>query len=69
MMGERQAPGDRMAYRVKEAADMIAISRSRFYELVADGRIRTLKEGARTLVLRRELERYLDSLQADQHGA
>ncbi len=55
--------GERMAYRVREAADVLAISRSRFYELVAEGRIRTLKEGARTLVRRRELERYLDDLE------
>lgn len=52
----------RMAYRVTEAAQVLAISRSRFYELVAEGRIRTLKEGARTLVRRSELERYLDDL-------
>jgi len=46
---------ERMAYRVREAADILAISRSRFYELVAEGRIRILKDGARTLVRRRDL--------------
>lgn len=51
-----------MAYRVSEAAQVLAISRSRFYELVAEGRIRILKEGSRTLVRRSELERYLDDL-------
>lgn len=61
----RGAP-ERMAYRVREAAEVLAISRSRFYELVAEGRIRTLKEGARTLVRRSELERYLDEL--DRRG-
>ncbi len=54
-----------MAYRVREAAEALAISRSRFYELVADGKIRVLKEGSRTLVRRSELERYLDALEAD----
>lgn len=54
---------ERMAYRVREAADILAISRSRFYELVAAERIRILKDGARTLVRRRELERYLDELE------
>lgn len=53
---------ERMAYRISEAAEVLALSRSRFYELVAEGRIRTLKEGARTLVRRSELERYLDEL-------
>jgi excisionase family DNA binding protein len=55
-------PLQRMAYRVSEAAQVLAISRSRFYELVAEGRIRILKEGSRTLVRRSELERYLDDL-------
>lgn len=61
---------DRMAYRVKEAAQVLAISRSRFYELVAAGQIRVLKDGARTLVRRQELEAYLDRLEtarADDH--
>jgi excisionase family DNA binding protein len=62
-MNDRATP-ERMAYRVSEAAEVLAISRSRFYELVAEGRIRTLKEGARTLVRRTELERYLDGLEA-----
>lgn len=56
------AQPERLAYRVKEAADTLAISRSRFYELVAAGEIRVLKEGARTLVRRSELEAYLDRL-------
>lgn len=54
-----------MAYRVCEAADTLVIGRSRFYELVADGKIRVLKEGSRRLVRRSELERYLDALEAD----
>lgn len=54
---------ERLAYRVSEAAEVLAISRSRFYELVSEGRIRILKEGARTLVRRAELERYLDALE------
>ena len=60
---DRPAQPERLAYRVKEAADTLAISRSRFYELVAAGEIRVLKEGARTLVRRSELEAYLDRLE------
>ncbi|GEM_PF-1131410 len=55
---------ERLAYRVKEAAEVLAISRSRFYELVAAGEIRALKDGARTLIRRSELEDYLDRLEA-----
>ncbi|MBU4434174.1 MAG: helix-turn-helix domain-containing protein [Alphaproteobacteria bacterium] len=59
---------ERLAYRVREAADVLAISRSRFYELVAQGQIRILKAGARTLVRRQELERYLDELETPSCG-
>jgi excisionase family DNA binding protein len=59
---ERPQPS-RLAYRVSEAAEVLAISRSRFYELIAEGKIRVLKEGSRTLVRRVELERYLDALE------
>lgn len=55
---------ERMAYRVKEAAEVLAISRSRFYELVSAGEIRILKQGARTLVRHSELQAYLDRLEA-----
>jgi len=54
---------DRLAFRVKEAAESLAISRSRFYELVAAGEIKILKDGTRTLVRRTELEAHLDRLE------
>lgn len=41
--GPYSAP-ERMAYRVSEAADVIAISRSRFYELVAEVKFAFLKK-------------------------
>uniref|UniRef100_B0T6I6 DNA binding domain protein, excisionase family n=1 Tax=Caulobacter sp. (strain K31) TaxID=366602 RepID=B0T6I6_CAUSK len=62
---------DRLAYRVREAAQVLAISRSRFYQLVAEGEIRVLKAGARTLVRHSELVAYLDRLEenaAAEHG-
>ena len=58
-------PAERLAYRVKEAAQALAISRSRFYELVAAGEIRVLKDGARTLVRRSELEAFLERLETN----
>jgi excisionase family DNA binding protein len=60
---------DRLAYRVREAAQLLAISRSRFYELVAEGKIQVLKEGARTLVRRSELLNYLDRLEQASHAS
>jgi excisionase family DNA binding protein len=60
---DRHQTTERLAYRVKEAAESLAISRSRFYELVAAGEIRGLKDGSRTLVRRSELVAYLDRLE------
>lgn len=54
---------DRLAYRVRDAAQLLSISRSRLYELIAEGKIRVLKDGARTLVRRSELVNYLDRLE------
>ena len=69
MRSERLYPSEKSAgpaplvYRVKVAAATLAMSRSRFYELVAAGEIRVLKDGARTLVRVTELEAYLDRLE------
>jgi excisionase family DNA binding protein len=52
-------PIEKLAYRVVEAAHALAISRSRLYELIGAGDIRILKDGARTLIRRSELEAYL----------
>ncbi|MBI1685390.1 helix-turn-helix domain-containing protein [Caulobacter hibisci] len=60
---DRSAGPERLAYRIKEAAEVLAISRSRLYELVAAGEIRVLKDGSRTLVRRSELQAYLDRLE------
>ena len=48
---------------VSISTDRLAISRSRLYELIAEGKIRVLKDGARTLVRRSELVNYLDRLE------
>ena len=37
---------DRILYRPTEAADLIAISRARCYELIADGTIPSIKIGS-----------------------
>lgn len=60
---DKSADLERLAYRVQEAADVLAISRSHFYELVSAGQIKILKDGTRTLVRKTELEAYLDRLE------
>mgnify|MGYP001165406822 CR=1 FL=1 len=63
----RTQPVDKLAYSVREAAQAVAISRSRLYELIGAGEIKILKDGARTLIRKTELEAYLHRLElADQ---
>lgn len=54
---------EKLAYRVREAAHALAISRSRLYELIGAGEIKILKDGGRTLIKRTELEAYLHRLE------
>jgi excisionase family DNA binding protein len=42
--------GVAMAYGVKEAAQVVGLSRSRLYELIAEGRVDARKVGGRTLI-------------------
>lgn len=49
-------------FNVREASAYVRVSRSRFYELLKEGKIRARKLGARTLIERQELDRFLDGL-------
>ena len=47
---------------VREASDYLNVSRSRLYQLLKEQKIRARKLGARTLLEREELDRFLDGL-------
>ena len=49
-----------MAYRPKDAATMIGVSKSTIYQMIADGKIQSRKIGAATVILHDELARILD---------
>ena len=51
-----------LAYRPKEAAALIGISRATLYTLIASGSIKARKFGGGTLISRSDLEAYLDGL-------
>lgn len=51
-----------LAYSPRDAAHVAGISRAFLYEEIAAGKLACRKLGRRTLILRDELERYLDSL-------
>lgn len=51
-----------MLYRVEEAAEAMRLSRSRLYELIRSGQLRTVKCGRRRLIPVAALAEYVDSL-------
>ncbi len=53
---------EKLAYTVDAAADAIGVSRGMIYNLFKSGDITPRKAGRRTLVMRDELARYLDTL-------
>jgi excisionase family DNA binding protein len=55
-------PDWKLAYRIPEACAAIGFKRSKLYELIKAGRLAVRKEGSCTVILRAELERYLNSL-------
>ena len=59
-----------IAFRIPEAVKLTGLSRSKLYELLAQGEIRARKSGGITLIERAELERYVAGLPyADIAGA
>ena len=52
----------RLAYSPSEGAQVLGISRSKIYELIAAGDLKVIKLGSRTLVPHSELLRFLASL-------
>jgi excisionase family DNA binding protein len=52
---------ERRALSIKEAAEACGLSRATLYRALADGRLKTLKVGARRLVRPEAIEELLDS--------
>jgi excisionase family DNA binding protein len=52
----------RLAYSPSEGAQVLGISRSKIYELIAAHDLKVIKLGSRTLVLHSELVRFVRSL-------
>jgi len=62
--GDSHFPLTRLAYSPSESAQVLGISRSKVYELIAARDLKVIKLGSRTLVLRSELVRFVGSLGA-----
>ena len=53
---------DRLAYSVSDVLRLVGIGRTKFYALVGSGEIKVRKIGNRTIVLARDLDKWLESL-------
>ena len=56
-------PTDNLAYSVKGAAGVIGYSPAKAWQEIREGKLRAVRAGGRTLVLRRDVEAYLDALE------
>jgi len=54
---DEPAPAGRLLLRVAEAAELLSISRSSLYQLMASGEVRTVRLGRTVRIPRGELER------------
>jgi hypothetical protein len=50
-----------LRFGIREAAEILSMSRAQLYIRISDGAIKPQKDGARTYITRTELERYVES--------
>jgi excisionase family DNA binding protein len=60
MLAERQRPAAHELMSVDEAAELLRCRRQRVYDLLSQGRLPHLKDGARVLIRRAEILSYLE---------
>ncbi len=56
--------GDKLVYNVDEAAELLSIGRTMVFQLIAEGRLGSLKIGHRRLVPRQDLEAFIAELRS-----
>jgi len=55
-------PASQLVYTVIEAAQALRLSRSKTYELLRNGRLRSVRVDGRRLIRRADLERFIEEL-------
>lgn len=51
----------RLAYKISEAANLIGVSRSKMYMLIAENKISARKLDGRTIILHADLQKLIDN--------
>ena len=63
--GELRAPTAKLLHRRKDAQNALSIGHSKFYELVAEGRLKIVKIGSASFVPDESLRSFLNSLEQE----
>jgi excisionase family DNA binding protein len=53
----------RLAYSIADVVAMTGVCRSSVYTAIADGKLKATKNGRRTLIRARDVERWLDQME------
>ncbi|WP_299809723.1 helix-turn-helix domain-containing protein [uncultured Roseibium sp.] len=59
---------EKLAFQIVEAAKIVGVSRSKLYDEIQQGRLKTRKVGQRTLILKRDLQAWLNDLPSGRGG-
>lgn len=57
-------PNEKLAYSIEEACAATSLGTTKLYALIGEGKIAARALGRRTVILRADLQRYLESLPA-----
>jgi excisionase family DNA binding protein len=60
--------GHKLAYTVREAAELLSLSRSLIYEQINAGNLETIKVGRARRITARQLESYITEREAEFSG-
>ena len=60
--GERMDKNEKIGLRIEEAAELAGLGRTSLYAAIKNGHLAARKSGCRTVVLRHDLEAYLERL-------
>ena len=61
-MEERRLPDWKLAYRIHEVCAATGLGKTTIFKRISEGKLRAKRDGRITIILRSELQRYLDNL-------